>query len=114
MKKPGQKPRGSDWPVFKPTFLLKHLPKSRIIHKLAEGFIDLEIPEELVLSDVELEMLSIGATVQTTGKSKAIRLLSEPINRSESFDIQRGKVDESLLLAIRLLAFSEKLVGNNR
>ena len=113
MKKPGQKPRGSDWPVFKPTSLLKHLPKSRIIHKLAEGFIDLEIPEELVLSDVGSEMIfSLGATVQNTGKSKAIRLLSEPINRSDSFDIQQGKVVECLLLAIRLLVFSKKLAGN--
>ena len=115
MKEPGQKPRGSDWPEFKPTSLLRHLPKSKIIHKLAKGFIDLEIPEEFVLSDVGSEMiLSLGATVQTTGKSKAIRLLSEPINRSDSFDIQQGKVVECLLLAIRLLAFSEKLVGNNR
>ena len=49
---------------------------------------------------------SIGATVHNTGKSKAIRLLSEPIYRSESFDIRRGKVVECLLLAMRLLAFS--------
>lgn len=115
MKKPGQKPRGSDWPVFKPASLLNHLPQSRIIHKLAEGFIDLEIPEELVFSGVMSEMiLPIGATVENTGKSRAIRLLSEPISRSSSFDIQQGKVVKGLLSAMRLLVFSKKFVGDNR
>jgi hypothetical protein len=110
MKKPGQKPKGSDWPVFKPASLLKHLPQSRIIHKLAEGFIDLEIPEEFVLSGVVSEMiLSLSATVENTGKSRAIRLLSAPINRSVSFDIQQDKVVECLLLVKRLLAFSQEI-----
>jgi hypothetical protein len=70
---------------------------------------------KLIPPDVGSEMLlSLGARVQNTGKSEAIRLLSEPINRSDSFNIERGKVLECLFLAKSLLAFSKKITGIDR
>ena len=110
MRKPGNKPPGSDWPVFKPAELIRRLPKSRIIHKLAEGFIDLELPDSYEFSEETIEALSSAdATIEKTGKSKSIRLYSHPVNRVGIFERQEGKVSTCLKSATRLLHLSRHL-----
>ena len=110
MRQPGNKPAGSDWPTFRPIKLIRHLPKSRIIHKLAEGFIDLELPESYELSEETVETLSAAdATVERTGKSKSIRLRSHPVNRVDLFETQEEKVSKCLKSATRLLQLSRHL-----
>ena len=110
MREPDRKPARSDWPMFNPTALLVHLPQSEIKHKLAEGFIDLQIPDSHNLSKEAEGIISLlGATVEQTGKSRSIRLQAASINRFDSFDSQRTKVTECLDAARSLLDLSTDL-----
>lgn len=110
MKPPGNRAAGSDWPVFKPARLIRRLPNSRIVHKLAEGFIDLELPQSYKISEQIIETISaVGATVEQTGKSRSIRLRRQPVNRADPFETQEEKVSDCLKSATRLLRLSESI-----
>ena len=107
MSKPGNKPAGSDWPVFKPSFLIAKIPKTRIVHKLAEGFVDLELPQSAELSvDIQERLSGLKANVVQTGKSISIRIFSQPVDRASSFDQQKDKISSCLEAAVRLIQIS--------
>ena len=112
MKQPGYKPAGSDWPIFAPQLLSDRIPEARIIHKLAMGCVDLQLPSSFELSEkAENAITSLGARVVKTGKSKFVRLRSSPLDRSKSFDSQQESVIEGLDVAERMFRFSEDLAS---
>ena len=112
MKQSGYKPAGSDWPVFTPQLLSDRIPGARIIHKLAEGFVDLQVPSSFEFSErLESAITSLGASVVQTGRSKSVRLLSSLLDRSKSLDSQQESVIEGLDVAQRMFGFSEDLAN---
>lgn len=110
MENPGNKPAGSDWPAFRPENLIRQITGSKILHKLQERFVDLQMPNQYLFSKQGKEMIGMeNAEIVTTGKSNSVRFKREPISRSDSFDTQRDKVDNGLKAARRLLKLSFRL-----
>jgi hypothetical protein len=92
-----------------PSFTVTKI-NSEIKHKLAEGFIDLQIPDSHDLSkEAEAIISLLGATVEQTGKSRSIRLQAAPINRFDSFGSQQPKVAQCLDAVRKLLNLSTDL-----
>lgn len=107
MKKPGIKPSNSDWPEFRPSSLNKNLV---IVHKLRSGYVDLQISG--ASNDIEYLQKILheeDINVVKAGKSAAIRIVVETIEKSNSFFEQRNKVLDGLKAAKKLLKISEKL-----
>ncbi|UTF59135.1 PD-(D/E)XK nuclease family protein [Gilvimarinus sp. DA14] len=107
MKRPGIKPANSDWPDFRPSTLKKGLS---IVHKLERGDIDLQIPgfsdnlEYLknILSDVEVEVVKAG-------KSAAIRVKVDSLDRFSAFESQKNIVIEGLEAAKKLIEVAKNI-----
>ena len=101
MKKPGIKPANSDWPDFRPSVLNNRFS---IVHKLGRGDVDLQLAGmagkleylKSLLADLELEVVKAG-------KSAAVRIKVNPINKFSSFESQKNIAIEGLDAARRLL-----------
>ena len=108
MKKPGLKPANSDWPDFRPSTLDKRFS---IVHKLARGDVDLQITGASESIDELAERLSNHAVeVVQAGKSAAIRIQVDPIDRSKPFDAQKDSVLEGLNAAKVLLRIGQEIM----
>lgn len=107
MKKPGVKPANSDWPDFHPAVLGKNLT---IVHKLERGDVDLQISGAAEKIEGLKQLLTdIDVEITTAGKSAAIRLKVESIDRFTPFESQENIVIDGLNAARKLLDTAKKL-----
>ena len=87
-------PINSDWPTIRfPEFPRK----TRIVHKMAQGNLDLETGlSEACLREILSRWNVEGVMVVQTGKSFVLRIPVPQLNRLEDFSSQAGKVQEAL------------------
>ena len=110
MKQPGRVPAESDWPQFRNPALG---PGRRIVHKLADGVVDLEIGsagnivEQIAARNGEI--LKGGFEVVQTGKSASIRLRVPKVDRFGDLSSQLAAVHAGLSAACKLLALSRQV-----
>jgi hypothetical protein len=112
MKQPNNIPADSDWPQFKNPQLG---PNRRIIHKLQDGFVDLEIRSAAGLLE-ELRrrnhsLLSQGLDIVKTGKSASVRIYVKKMDRFGDFFNQIEAAREGLHAAVRLLSLASSIKG---
>jgi hypothetical protein len=95
LPRPGGKGPGADWPDFRGNGLPAG---THILHKLADGKVDLEISGMAALEDevrrAATEFLPDDASIEVTGKSLAVRLMVPPLDRWQLFD---GQIDAARL-----------------
>lgn len=110
MKQPGKIPAESDWPQFRNPELG---PGRRIVHKLADGLVDLEIGsaggivEQIAARNGEV--LKGELEVVRTGKSASVRLRVPKVDRFGDLSSQLAAVRAGLSAASRLLALSSRI-----
>lgn len=107
MKKPGIKPANSDWPEFHPNNLSKGLG---IVHKLERGVVDLQIASAVSrIEKIKALVDDLKLKVEPVGKSVAIRINVEPIDRFSSFEAQKDKAENGLIAAVKLLKVGHEI-----
>ena len=107
MKKPGIKPANSDWPDFRPSIFSKRLS---IVHKLERGDVDLQIAGAVdELEHIQNILPDAGVEVVKAGKSAAVRIKVNSIDRFASFETQMNIVTSGLDAAIKLLEIGKKI-----
>ena len=110
MKSPGLKPANADWPEFRPSSFEKRF---MIFHKLQRGYVDLQVSGASDQVDELSKLLSnYNVEVVQTGKSAAIRLTVNPINRFGSFESQYEGIMEGLISAKKLLIIGQEILKN--
>ena len=101
MKKPGIKPALSDWPDFHPSALSKNFS---IVHKLAQGDVDLQIAGAAKrIAELKEKLKELDLQIVKASKSAAVRIKVEPIDRFSSFESQRNLAENGLHAAMKLL-----------
>ena len=107
MRKPGKKPFHSDWPEFRPSVLNKNII---IVHKLERGDVDLQISGAAnKLETIKSLIDESKFTVVKAGKSAAIRLKINSINRLACFEAQVETVHIGLTAAMELLEIAQEI-----
>ena len=110
MKRPAGVPAGSDWPQFRPPELASG---RRIVHKWAEGLVDLEIEGAGKLVDVlrakTLSVLPSDMKIVRTGKSASVRIEVRRVDRFGDFLNQVEAVRLGLRAVVRLLSVSQMI-----
>ncbi len=107
LKKPGIKPANSDWLYFRPSVFDKRFS---IVHKLERGDVDLQIAgaaERLEELETLLDGYEVG--VAKAGKSAAVRLQVNSIDRFAPFESQQQVVENGLNAAIKLIEIGKLL-----
>jgi hypothetical protein len=104
MPRPGGKGPGADWPDFRGNGLP---PGTHILHKLADGKVDLELSGMADLEDevrrTATQFLPDDASIEVTGKSLAVRLMVPPLDRWQLFDAQIDAARSGLAAVKRLV-----------
>ncbi len=107
MRKPSVKPANSDWPDFRPSIFKKRFS---IVHKLKRGDVDLQIAGAAdELEYIQNILSEAGVEVVKAGKSAAIRIKVDSIDRFASFESQKNIVTSGLDAAIKLLKIGKKI-----
>lgn len=107
MSRPGAKPSNSDWPDFRPKALVKEL---NIVHKMASGSVDLQVRSYGDrLEEIGALVGDTNSEIVQAGKSAAIRMVVEPIDRFGSFEAQREAITNALEVATKLLQIGKHL-----
>lgn len=107
MKKPGNKPFNSDWPEFRPSALNKNIV---IVHKLERGDVDLQISGAANKLEIIKSLIDESKfAVVKAGKSAAIRLKVDRINRLADFESQVESVSIGLTAAMELLEIAREI-----
>jgi hypothetical protein len=110
LKQPDQTPAESDWPQFRNSELG---PGRRIVHKLADGVVDLEIGSAGAIVEQiaarNAEVVKGELEVVRTGKSASVRLRVPKVDRFGDLSSQLSAVRAGLSAASRLLALSSRI-----
>ena len=110
MRKPTGRPSSSDWIYFPlPELSATWQKRVAIVHKLARGFVDLQIDSAAsLLPAVEAAVDDESVSVVAAGNSAAIRILVPPADRFAELAEQSEAVHECLAAVSRLLQLSKE------
>ena len=107
MTQPGNKPANSDWPYFRPKVLGDKL---EIVHKMAQGKVDLQIRDAAEKLDQIREFVDDPTLeVVATGKSGSVRMVTAPVDRFGSFEAQKNEIVRALESAEKLLQIGKEI-----